>query len=155
MDPASAIGTTAAVLGFVNFATDLFVTTRKIYRGGSKRGDSDIEGITEKLKLLISGLDHSTSFPSGTRLDPQEQALTKLCGECTATANDLLILLQRLKPKEPRKSIWFSFKLAVLTLWTEKDVESMQNRLKAYREQVSMYIMVSIKCVSRDFLEQG
>jgi hypothetical protein len=147
MEPLSALSTATAVIQFLDFAGKVVSGTCEIYRGRPpKKTDpnSSIASITTSLHAATKSLG---TFKEKLPLRPwssQDAAISKLAESCTEVGEELLALLKRLRAQSNRR-IWPSFRTALLTVWSEKDIERLCQTLEDYRQQISMHILIALR----------
>ncbi|KAK4446194.1 hypothetical protein QBC34DRAFT_412097 [Podospora aff. communis PSN243] len=156
MEPLSALGVATSVVQFVDFSSKLISGTFEIYKsaGGELGRNSAIEtltkqlvGLSERLEASLAESSSSSSSNSNSNTlasrSPNEQDLHQLCRECNGAASELLGALARLRGQP--QNVWSSFRHALRTLWTEDQIDSLQRRVDRFREQISMFILASVR----------
>jgi hypothetical protein len=147
MDPVTALGVAAAVVQFVDYASTLISSTIRIYRSGRDSEHSTVlETIVKDLVQRNDQLSKSASTLSYGQCLPRDEDLRQLCGKCNRVAKDLIIALERLKVGQGNK-IWASFIQALRTMWSEAEIELLRKNLDSFRQQISMYVLVSVRYV--------
>jgi hypothetical protein len=155
MDPLSALSVAAAVVQFVDFTSGLLSSTYSIYT--SKTGDTkphaDLQTITTSLEnvsnaLLRSLTEAETQKGGKAGSSKNDEDLARLCRECSSIADELLRALSKLRG-QGNHNIWNSFCQALRTVWKQPEISALQMRLKEYREQISMIILVSVRYGSK------
>jgi len=146
MDPLSVLSVTSAVVQLIDFTGKLVGGTYRIYKAGT--GDtpktSELKSITNNLITLNRGVEKSLISKKGTGLGSQnEHDLYNLCMDCNQVAQELITALQKLQGQ--RTNVWDSFRHALLTIWTTDNVNSLQERVGNFKQQISMHILVSLR----------
>ncbi|CZR65525.1 uncharacterized protein PAC_15425 [Phialocephala subalpina] len=150
MDPVTALGVASSVVQLVDFAQSLVRSTYEIYKSisGQSSASVDLQTITTSLKTLNDDLRQSVeSAALGKGKTPpsnNDAELLALCQNCNVVADKLISALDRLKAEKNHK-IWDSFGRALLTVWTKKEVESLEKQLDQYRHQISLLINASVR----------
>jgi hypothetical protein len=76
-------------------------------------------------------------------------SLLGLAEKCQTAATDLLAATQALKSKS-LCSKWSTFRAALATAWSEKDIEAMENKLNTFRHQMALEVsLLQRYCPSR------
>lgn len=174
MDPLTAFGLSANVFQVVNFSIDLVSHGYHIYKStdGTLGEFSDIEKLATDLSdcntLLLNYLhridavrqsplvrgDSTTTLVTGneTPSKPQrfvnadEQALADLCRDCNRIADTLLFKLLKVKLKPGSSKIeWKAAAKAFRVAWDRSEIESINSRLRQYREQLNTRLLLSVR----------
>ncbi|KAF1973684.1 hypothetical protein BU23DRAFT_598819 [Bimuria novae-zelandiae CBS 107.79] len=143
MDPLSALSVAAAVVQFLDFSGTIVASTYKIYKSSSKKneGNDTLTSITARLINLNSELERSASFSPTSKID---QEIITLCQQCKKTADILLDALRQLSAGS-NVTLWDSFRMALRNVWSQGEIDALQSRLDAYRQQISMHILVGLR----------
>jgi NACHT domain len=84
------------------------------------------------------------------------QALNKLASECTKEASKLISILEKIKLTDT-SSRNKNFRAALETAWKRDEIEASENRLRRYREELSLRILATLNAKSgehgRDIIE--
>lgn len=93
----------------------------------------------------MSLLELSREIDKGNnRLTNSDKQLNDLCAGCQKVANELLGVVQKLRGSGS-KTRWSSFRQAVLTVWKEKEVRALIDRLERYRSQIDTALLVALR----------
>jgi len=142
MDPLSALSVAAAVVQFLDFGGSILASTFAIYKSSNKGdGTKDITSITTRLITLNSDLKRSVGFTPASQID---EDIVILCQQCNKAADDLLDALRQLNSAS-NTNLWNSFKIALRTVWSQGEIDALQSRLEAYRQQICMHILVGLR----------
>jgi hypothetical protein len=174
MDPLTAFGLSANVFQVVNFSIDLVSHGYRIYKStdGTLSEFSDTEKLATDLSdcntLLLDYLhrvDAVKPLPlvrgnSNTTLvacdeapgKPQrfsnadEQSLADLCRDCNHIADTLLLKLVKVKLRPgTSKTEWRAAAKAFRVAWDRSEIESINSRLRQYREQLNTRLLLSVR----------
>ena len=85
--------------------------------------------------------------PSHASLSLQDQHISRLGKDCNNIGNQLVLALNRIQSQQGTK-LWGSFRLALATVWNRGEIESLQETLSNYRQQISMHVLVASRYVS-------
>lgn len=147
MDPLSALSIATSVAQFVDFTSKLVTGSYKIYKSasGASPAHSELRILTENLIDLNQRLNKSLTCSStaGEPRTPHDEGLYNLCNECNGIAADLVAALERLRRQH--RTVWSSFRHALLMIWSEDEVNSLQQRVDSFRQQISMHILVTLR----------
>jgi len=147
MEPLSALSIATAVVQFLDFAGKVVSGTWQIYRGQPPKGteaNSDVRSITISLNKVTKNLQASKRKSSSKHWSSQDAAISMLAESCTEVGEQLLTLLDRLRSQSNHRA-WASFRTALRTIWSEKEVDKLCQTLDSYRQQISMHILVSLR----------
>jgi len=149
MEPLSALSIATAAVQFLDFAGTILSSTYKIYasNSGGLGQNNDIRSITRKLIDLNKKLEADLNSPSHASLSSQDQHISRLGKDCNNIGNQLVLALDRIQSQQGTK-LWESFRLALATVWNRGEIESLQETLSNYRQQISMHVLVASSYVS-------
>jgi len=149
IDPITIVGLAASVVQIVDTTGRLISKSIEIYQSssGTSQENSELEKIVSDLRCTNAQL---AKFPlqlgPGDVIDPDDKAIRDLCCGCNEVADELLGRLEKLKlvtgNDEPRK--FNSFKYALKSVWTKKELDALYARVEAYKAQMQMRILVSL-----------
>ncbi|PVH99430.1 hypothetical protein DM02DRAFT_629355 [Periconia macrospinosa] len=155
MDPLTAVGLASNVVQFVDFACKVTTEGVKIYRGAGKKGEWDehdtLESLTESLQehnKALQGSINGQHQPQST-LSQTDRELLRMCEECQSMTVRFLSALRRLRSS--RVTVWSSFTDALKTVWSEGDISKMRQTLESYRQQITLYLLASVRDEIRSF----
>ncbi|KAH8658622.1 hypothetical protein BGZ60DRAFT_456994 [Tricladium varicosporioides] len=138
MDPLSALSVAGTVVQFVQFAASLVNNVQEIHHSasGTTLAIQNVEDIHNTLSQFSKDLGDSP--PNSPRYGKDLGRLAKRCkGDC----DRLLKLVSQLKLESSEKKRWWkSFQLAMLELWTHRDVEDLRQRIS--ESQASMVLVL-------------
>src|ERR1700712_5369545 len=134
MDPVTALGAASAAVQLLDFVAKLLSTSIAIYKSktDSVGAHEDLLTITQSLKTLNE--DVISKAAPGEKLDDEEEienheadqtdAIQQLCVSCNEVAAELIGALNKLQKGSGRS--WKSFLLALKTVWSDSEVNSLQ-----------------------------
>ncbi|KAJ3566269.1 hypothetical protein NPX13_g7202 [Xylaria arbuscula] len=153
-----ALAVSAAVIQFIDFTCGLVAKGVSIHSSmtGLAIDHEELENITANLKR--SSDEIHKSLPQNIRdaqesqevqlaqqqLNKNETDLQNVAIGCRAVADELMTVLAELTSKGP-KSPWRSFRHALKATWNEGKVQSLENRLDRYRQQMMTNIIISLR----------
>jgi len=151
MDPFSALSLAGNIIQFVDFGAHLLSSARELYKSpvGSLAVHDEVALVTSDLEMLVSRLRSSTSPRLDSEASEAEwKALRELCNEAAVVADELLKRLGTLKRSAKGKHRkWESLHLAVCSLWNEKEIKSLLDRLITLKEALKTRILFSLRLV--------
>jgi hypothetical protein len=137
MDPFTAIGLASNILSFIDFSAQLINGAREIYdsTAGTTEDNKSREAIVSEMKIFSSKL----LPPDDSQLSGDEKALCRLAAECNILSSQILDLLGKIKPKDPKsksQSFWAALKNKV----HEKEKLELEKRLENCRSQLELQL---------------
>ena len=146
VDPIAALGVVGNVLQFVQFASEVISEGKRIYRSGdgTATDNHDLEIVTSDLVLLQSKIAKSTEGSLSNGAPSEEVALRKICEVANELATKLLQKLNSVKA-EGRHRRWDSFRQALKTVWCQKDIDRMAERLLKVQNDLQLQVLVGLK----------
>jgi hypothetical protein len=146
MEPLSALSIATAVVQFLDFTANVVSGTCEIYKNSSDyaQRNIDIEKITTSLVSLNDDIRNSLSQSDRHQQSARDQQIEELAKRCNELGERVLAALQRLQPKR-KPTLWTSFRLALRSIWSESEIESLEKTLEKYQRQISMLLLVSIR----------
>ena len=141
-DPVTATGLAGNIVQFVQFASDIVSKFREIYTSAAGAARETIDLVTLAENDIALQLRTSLQSPRVvSALTKEDQQLENVRIQCREIATELLEALDMLKVKgTPGK--WKSFKKALKTVWEEKKLEAMGERLAAFNSLVTRHIVI-------------
>ena len=152
MDPLNALSLAGNVIQFVDFGNKLLGKAGELYRSpsGSLAVHDIVELITTDLRALIATLRQS--IPSANSPENLHQAhndswssFRKICDEAAKVADELVGRLSQLKIKDSKHRKLRSIQHAVESLWSEKEIAALLQRLSSLKEALESRILFSIR----------
>ncbi|KAF4897842.1 hypothetical protein CGCF415_v011006 [Colletotrichum fructicola] len=133
MNPLTALGLVANIVPFIEIAANVLRTAKEIH-------DSESGGLEDNVNLEKYATQPNQHYsnllaPDSADLVGEDKELCALAAECRKLAQDLLDVLERIKPTD-RSSKWQSLRSAVKNMWRSKDKEILEKRLELCRTQV-------------------
>jgi len=127
--------------------TDQFVVYFKGIINGAREIHNSTSGMTEENKNLefivreIEGLSSKLLPTASETARNGNEALCRVAAECSKVANDFLLLLEKIKAKDP-KSMRQSFSAAFKNMRHEDEIQELDRRLEKCRSQLQMELIV-------------
>jgi hypothetical protein len=143
MDPLIALGLASNIIQFVDFASKLFSTTKRLYvsQSGASAEHLELESLARHIKKLAEGAKPCNS-PGSKIISDEDNTLVDLGNQCVAVSRELLGVLNSLKLKGGHTRSWDSFVQALRTEWKKDDIESLQRRLDRMSNQLNARILL-------------
>ena len=158
MDPLTALGLSASVVQFVNFASELMSKSKEIYT--STKGCTDkvlsLETVYSQLRDFSSSLERSSQ--KDLKLEAVEKktdfikhvfAINDLSASCKKDCDRLLDVLRKLQGGDGAKNRWQSFTLALKTVWRRNEITDLEQRLHHIQATLTLHICALTRCMSR------
>jgi hypothetical protein len=147
MDPISALGAAAGAVQFLDFVAKILSSSAKVYRYTCDNGEAhrDLKAISVDLQNLNQKMLDSYSKKKSASQDLAEyDDIKALCKSCNQVAQDLDGALAKLE-KEPGSKPWKNFHVALKSVWSEKDISALQQRVDNFRHQISLQLLTHIQ----------
>ena len=137
MDPLTAIGLASNILSFIDFGFEVVSIAKDIH--GSPTGKSEdgrnIEAVVKQMRAFSALLQP----PDDAQLAGGDKALCALATECSGVSDEILRLLEKIRPKDP-KSKSSSLAAAFKTKWYEGELRKLGERLDHSRAQLTLQL---------------
>ena len=166
MDPLSALSLAGNVIQFIDFGIRLLSSAGELYElsAGSLAVNDELEFVTTDLRALVKKL--RTSLPesdskdmsygiytSDRGHDSSSDSLGSICDQAASVADELVEKLESLKikgdeqkgQKRPKLRHLQSLKAAVKSLWSQKDISALLERLNRLRQALGTRVLMSIR----------
>ena len=137
----------ATVIQFVEFTSGLITKGIAIHSSVTGRtvDHDELETVTKSLSHSSDEIQQSLTNQLGRRrLTRTEKDLEKIAVGCRGVAEELLEALANLASKSP-KTKWRSFRLALRATWSERKVQSLEDRLDRFRQQMMVNVLNSLR----------
>ncbi|KAF5556123.1 hypothetical protein FPHYL_8048 [Fusarium phyllophilum] len=139
MDPVSTIGLASGILTFVEAGLKLVKIAYNIYN--SLDGVTDDNRHRESVTSEVSKAALRLEVAGNARLTPEQQSLSDLTKKCKATSTELVKVLNEVKPKQISSNPFKSLRYAVKANVKTKDINSLENQLRDYRDQLILALV--------------
>ncbi|ENH71577.1 hypothetical protein FOC1_g10007815 [Fusarium oxysporum f. sp. cubense race 1] len=139
MDPVSAIGLASGILTFVEAGLKLVKIAYNIHN--SLDGVLDDNRHRENVTSEVSKAALRLEVAGNARLTPEQESLSDLARKCKATSTDLVKALNQVKPKQSSSNPFKLLRYAVKAEIKAKDISELENRLKDYRDQLTLALV--------------
>jgi hypothetical protein len=139
MEALVALGLVGNIVQFVDFSGKLISMSIQLYHSydGTSVENVDVETATKHLMVLSEKLKDGATTAG-------DKALQSLCHSCQNAATDLLAALNKVKVKD-RQQRWESVRKALRSVWSEKEIKGLEDRLAKFKEDLSLYIVVDLR----------
>ncbi|KAF4633849.1 hypothetical protein G7Y89_g4262 [Cudoniella acicularis] len=157
MDPLTALSLAGNAIQLVQFGTQIVSKCQEIYKStsGVIIENWDIEAVSHDFQHLSSRLKLSLRGRQPGCLTEDEHALYAVCEQCIAINDELVTYLNKLKVQGQGHRRWKSFQRALKSVWSKKELDVLTKRLSAYRSQMDLHLLLSLKMhQSIDSLQQ-
>jgi uncharacterized protein YyaL (SSP411 family) len=135
LEALAAVGLASNVLQFISFAAEIVTKSKEI---SSSTSGFTVEAVhsgrlTERSKCLCDGLSTNTST--------SDSGIGKLSRNYANVAEELLQAFAKAQLKDP-KTKWNSLRAALKAVWGSDRIEKLALRLREYREQLILEILL-------------
>ncbi|RKL05832.1 hypothetical protein BFJ71_g2980 [Fusarium oxysporum] len=139
MDPVSAIGLASGILTFVEAGLKLVKIAYNIHNSldGVLDDNRHCENVTSEVSKAALRLE----VAGNARLTPEQESLSDLAKKCKAASTDLVKALNQVKPKQSSSNPFNLLRYAVKAEIKAKDISELENRLKDYRDQLTLALV--------------
>jgi hypothetical protein len=148
MEALAIVSLAGNILQFVDFSCKFLSNTKQIYqsRAGSAFDAQELKKTTKSLQELSQNLINSRKDVQGQSvvMRPARDPLVGLARGCEAAAGELLVMLGKLKAKDPeskRSTMVAGFK----STWKEREIKDLETRIEMYRSQLMIQLQVMQK----------
>ena len=150
MDGLSALSVAASVAQFLEFGCSLVSKSKEIYHSvdGALPRNISAEDATRRLielsEVIKSGLVLDSHQPDlASKVD---DPLRSICDGCIAASETLLSRLEKLKVQNGQGMRRFkSVRQALKSVWSQKSVDELAERLQHFRRDMDAHILVSLR----------
>ncbi len=146
LDPISGLTVAATVVQFVDFSKRIVCKTKDIYNSvdGVAVENKETETVTIRLKEMAEELQmEKPGFQE--HMSPR---LKSICAQCVAASDELVSHLSLLKV--PDGSVWRkwkSFREALKSVWSKKEIDAMAQRLNVLRSEIDSEVLTFVRYV--------
>ncbi|KAF5012504.1 hypothetical protein FDECE_1457 [Fusarium decemcellulare] len=150
METLAGLGLAGNIVQFIDFSGKVLKKARKIYQSRDSETDesTDFKLISNHLLEALSSIQKpKPELPSSaqpTQTNAADKMLEELRGRCCQVGSELIAVLTRLE-KQGGATKWKSFKQALSAEWKSGQLEKMQERLTAVRDEILFHIALSLK----------
>lgn len=154
MEPLAALSVAANVIQLVDYGTRLIRNIHQLHQDGQVSEDIDLQMVTKDLRDINGRLQTSAEQRRDQHSFKRDKsALVHLVQGCNKVTEEMIGRLSKLSGAKHKS--WDSFRLALKSLWTRKEIEAIAARLESYRDQLVLRILVDlrddVKSLSLDF----
>ena len=153
MDPTTALGIAGNTFQFVDFASKLISKGAEYYQSanGALLEQTEVGAAAHNLAVLNEALKDSViksttcgDSAQSSANDTITKGLWDANEQCHIIAQELGKALDTLKLSGRHRG-WNSFRQALRSLWSEKKINHLSARLSQAREQLVVYLLVSLR----------
>lgn len=144
MDPFTAFGLADNILQFIDFTARLLDQAEEIRIAGSAASIIELANATRDLDILAQKLTMTTGAETHSVLAKHDQAIHDMSLSCATLAAQLSVALRKVEGL-PGQNVWRTFRQTLLTVWTQKQVTSLSQRLDAHQHQLRFRMIVIMK----------
>ncbi|KAI9762718.1 MAG: hypothetical protein M1840_001185 [Geoglossum simile] len=150
MDPLSALSVAGTIVQFVDFSSRVLSRTHELYRSSEALSvnqdldlvSADLFQLSQRLSTPIRGA--TTLSPATASMTEDEKLLQKLCSVCSEISVELSTRLSSLRVRGEQKK-WESFRQAVKSVWSERDIQELMRRLSTVRDAVQAHVVAGLR----------
>lgn len=101
---------------------------------GAFKEHIDIQFVVDDLDKSLSQLGSDTS-----------DGLQELVDRCKETGKELKSMMQKVAAKRRKGGLFSSYRAALCALWHEKDIEELEKRFEALRQELALHIQILMR----------
>ncbi|OCL07618.1 hypothetical protein AOQ84DRAFT_222678 [Glonium stellatum] len=145
MDPLNALSCAGTIVQFVDFSTRILSRTYELYKS-----PNSIITVNQELDLVATDLFQLSqklrvSVRDVTAPDTEdERMLENLCLASSEIATELTTRLNDLRVQGKHRK-WKSFQQAIKSVWSERDIMELTQRLSTLRDSVQIHVVVGLR----------
>lgn len=151
MDPFTGLSLAGNIIQFIDFGGRLLSNARELYKSsvGSLAVHDEIILVTADLDVLVKKLRKSMYSGLGSEGDDDRwKNLREICDEAAMVAEELLERLETLKLNfDSKHRGWDTIKLAIRSLWNEKEITNLSDRLATLKGALKTRVLLSLRLV--------
>lgn len=145
MEPLSAVSLTATVVQLLDFGIKLVAKANEIYDSseGAEVRNIELDAIAQNLVSLNRRAINRSRKLCAYSISEDEKALEAMTGQCNQVGQELIDALQKAKVQGGHKR-WKSVRQALKSVLGRDKIQDIYDRLKRYREQIVVLLLVII-----------
>jgi hypothetical protein len=149
LDPMSALSVAASAVQFVDFTRMIVCKSKDLYLStdGVLQENKQTETVTMRLKELADSVGVLATPPlSNSGSSRTNSRLQKICMECGSISTELLQRLHQLKlPDQSKHRKWKSFRQALKSVWSKREIDNMAKKLSDLRAELDTEVLILLK----------
>ncbi|KAF7861959.1 hypothetical protein EAF04_007840 [Stromatinia cepivora] len=150
MNPLDALSLAGTIIQFVDFSSKVIAGTNELYRSGAQSLNvhQQLGLAADDLSKLSKRLSDSYSDLCGNRVipTPTDNSFICICKNAMEVSTELNSKLSSLKVTATGKCRkWQTLKQALKSVWSEKELTDLKNRLALLRDSIQMHIVVDLR----------
>jgi hypothetical protein len=158
MDPLTAVSLAGTVVQFVDFTSKLISAGGQLYEARELESSKAVTESAQQIQRLATSsiahlqecnikLSQRVGSRPGINYTKNDEALLKeICLKCSGEAEILIKRLAKLQvPEDSKHRGWESLEKALISVWSKKDIERMNQRLVEHRVQINSQVLLSLR----------
>ncbi|CAM1503551.1 Fc.00g011420.m01.CDS01 [Cosmosporella sp. VM-42] len=146
----AALSLAANILQVLDYGKRFVFTAWDIYQAGTESVKllSDLHDGSHYFQSVLGELQSGAARASDPHSSKSDDAIYSLGDNCAETLQEILESLATIGSPgkgRKRKAVVTAFKLS----WKRSDIESLQDRLNQFRDNLNIAVVISLKCVPR------
>ena len=145
MEPLSAVSLAGTIVQFLDFGIKLVAKTSEIYNSseGAELRNIELDAITQNFVSLNRRVRIRSHKICAFAISEDEMALESITAQCNKVGEELIDALQKAKVQGAHKR-WKSARQALKSVLGHDKIQDLYDRLKQYREQIVVVLLVII-----------
>ncbi|KAF5023035.1 hypothetical protein F66182_4919 [Fusarium sp. NRRL 66182] len=145
MDPISALSLAANIFQVISFTSEVITISKQVYEAGSTADHSSIEKIASHALSTSEDITRELRSCGPASQGSDDSVLLNLGDEAVRIAQELKLLLQKLREKGQGGKPWHVLSHTIMTMWKKEDVEKLEKRLAAVRDELQFHAVIVIQ----------
>ncbi|KAJ4261804.1 hypothetical protein NW757_000076 [Fusarium falciforme] len=139
MDPISALSLVANIFQVIGFTNNVITISKQIYDAGSPAGLSELEQIAIDALRTADDITKRLAGCGPALPGSEDSVLLRLGQEIILIAQELKLLLEKLRAKGAGGKPWHTLHQTLMTIWKRDDIEKLEKRLVAVRGELQFH----------------
>ncbi|KAJ8063154.1 hypothetical protein OCU04_008394 [Sclerotinia nivalis] len=150
MNPLDALSLAGTIIQFVDFSSKVIAGANELYKFGAESLN-----VHQQLGLAVDDLSklskrlsdsYSDLCGNGVKPAPADNSFICICKNATELSTELNNKLSSLKVTATgKRRKWQTLKQALKSVWSEKELMDLKNRLALLRDSIQMHIVVDLR----------
>ncbi|KAM6527188.1 hypothetical protein FSOLCH5_003260 [Fusarium solani] len=145
MDPISALSLVANIFQVIGFTNEVVKISKQICDAGSPTGLSELEKIATDALNTADDITKRLSGCGPALPGSEDSVLLHLGKQAVLIAQELKLLLEKLRAKGAGGKPWHTLRQIFMTIWSRGDIDGLEKRLVAIREELQFNAVALIQ----------
>ena len=150
MNPLDALSLAGTIIQFVEFSSKVLAGTCELYKSGAEAltVHQQLSLVTDDLSVLSTKLSDSYLGLSGMGVvsSAVDDSFLQICRASSEVSTELNNKLNKLKVTAVgKRRKWQTLKQALKSVWSDKELTALVDRLALLRDSIQMHIVVDLR----------